>query len=47
MSLEEIAGLMLYSSHQSVPVRAGGYFVGTYNSKPFTAGETGSTDLTD
>ena len=29
LSVEEIAGLMLYSSHQSIPARAGGYFAGT------------------
>jgi beta-glucosidase len=47
LSLAEIAGLMLYSSHQSIPARAGGYFAGTYNGKPFKAGETDPTDLTD
>lgn len=47
LSIEEIAGLMLYSSHQSIPARAGGYFAGTYNGKPFKAGETDPTDLTD
>ena len=47
LSVEEIAGLMLYSSHQSVPARAGGYFSGTYGGKPFKAGETDPTDLTD
>ena len=47
LSIEQIAGLMLYSSHQSVPARAGGYFAGTYNSKPFKDGETDPTDLTD
>jgi len=30
LSIEEIAGLMLYSAHQSIPARAGGYFAGTY-----------------
>ncbi len=47
LSVEEIAGLMLYSAHQSIPARAGGYFAGTYNGKPFTKGETDPTDLTD
>lgn len=47
LSIEEIAGLMLYSSHQSIPARAGGYFAGTYNGKPFKAGETDPTELTD
>lgn len=47
LSVEEIAGLMLYSAHQSIPARAGGYFAGTYNGKPFKEGETDPTDLTD
>ncbi|MCU0471153.1 MAG: glycoside hydrolase family 3 protein [Arcicella sp.] len=47
LSIEQIAGLMLYSSHQSIPARAGGYFAGTYNGKPFKAGETDPTELTD
>lgn len=47
LSIEQIAGLMLYSSHQSIPARAGGYFAGTYNGKPYTEGETDPTDLTD
>ena len=47
LTVEQIAGLMLYSSHQSIPARAGGYFSGTYNGKPFKAGETDPTDLTD
>lgn len=47
MSLEEIAGLMLYSSHQSIPARSGGYFAGTYNGKTFSPGETDPSELTD
>ncbi len=47
LSVEQIAGLMLYSSHQSVPARPGGYFAGTYGGKPFKAGETDPSDLTD
>ena len=47
LSVEEIAGLMLYSSHQSVPARAGGYFAGTYKGKPFKEGETNPNELTD
>ncbi len=34
LSLEEIAGLMLYSPHQAVP-GMGGPFAGTYDGKPF------------
>lgn len=47
LSVAEIAGLMLYSAHQSVPARSGGYFAGTYGGKPYTEGETDPTDLTD
>ena len=47
LSIEEIAGLMLYSSHQSIPARAGGYFSGTYNGKPYEEGVTDPTELTD
>jgi beta-glucosidase len=47
LTVEEIGGLMLYSAHQSIPARAGGYFAGTYNGKPFKAGETDPTELTD
>jgi len=47
LTLEEIAGLMLYSSHQSVPARPGGYFAGTYDGKPFKDGETDPASLTD
>ena len=47
LSIKEITGLMLYSSHQSLPARAGGYFAGTYSGKPFKAGESDPSDLTD
>ncbi len=47
LSIEQIAGLMLYSRHQSIPARAGGYFAGTYGGKPFKQGETDATLLTD
>ena len=47
LTIEEIAGLMLYSSHQSIPARPRGYFSGTYNGKPYTEGETDPSDLTD
>jgi beta-glucosidase len=47
LSIEEIAGLMLYSAHQSLPARSTGYFAGTYKGKTFTAGETDPSDLTD
>ena len=47
LTIEEIAGLMLYSSHQSIPARSRGYFAGTYDGKPYTEGETEPSDLTD
>ena len=47
LSVEQIAGLMLYSRHQSIPARAGGYFGGTYNGKPFAKGETPPEALSD
>ncbi len=47
LSVEQIAGLMLYSAHQAIPARAAGQFGGTYNGKPFKAGEVDPTDLTD
>ncbi|WP_336515461.1 glycoside hydrolase family 3 protein [Pollutibacter soli] len=47
LKIEEIAGLMLYSAHQSVPARSSGYFSGTYNGAPFKPGETDPTELTD
>lgn len=35
MTVEQIAGLMLYSPHQMVPAMPGGPFPGTYHGKPF------------
>lgn len=47
LTVEQIAGLMLYSRHQSLPARAGGYFGGTYNGKPFPASGSKASDLSD
>lgn len=47
LTVEQIAGLMLYSSHQSIPARPEGYFAGTYNGKPYQEGETDPAELTD
>lgn len=47
LSIDQIAGLMLYSRHQSIPARSGGYFAGTYNGKPFAKGETPPEALSD
>lgn len=48
MSVEQMAGLMLYSAHQSVPARGRGRFGGaTYNGKSFEESGATSGDLTD
>jgi beta-glucosidase len=36
MTVEQIAGLMLYSGHQAIPAREFGFASGTYNGKPFS-----------
>jgi len=47
LSVEQMAGLMLYSGHQAIPAVPGGPFGGTYNSKPFKESGARSSDLTD
>ncbi len=47
MSVEQIAGLMLYSSHQSIPAASGGFGAGTYDGKPLTESGLQSSSLTD
>ncbi|MCR5351325.1 MAG: glycoside hydrolase family 3 C-terminal domain-containing protein [Bacteroidales bacterium] len=47
LSIEEIAGLMLYSGHQSVPGSAYGFGGATYGGKPFPESGAKSSDLTD
>lgn len=47
MSVEQIAGLMLYSRHQPVPAGARGPFAGTYNGKPFSESGANPSDLSD
>ena len=47
LSLEEIAGLMLFSPHQTVPFMPGGHFKGHYNGTEFVEGETDPASLTD
>ncbi len=48
LSVEQIAGLMLYSAHQAIPSGGGGPFgSSTYNSKPFKESGAKSSDLTD
>lgn len=45
MSVEQIAGLMLYSAHQSIP--AGGRRGGSYNGKPYAESGADPWDLSD
>jgi beta-glucosidase len=48
LSVEQIAGLMLYSGHQSVPAGSrGGFGGGTYNGKPLAESGAQPGDLTD
>lgn len=47
LSIAEIAGLMLYSKHQSIPAAEQGYFSGTYQGKPFSQSGAVPSDLTD
>jgi len=47
MSVEQIAGLMLYSRHQSVPVASAGMFAGTYQGKTFAESGKKASDLSD
>ncbi len=47
LSIEEIAGLMLYSPHQSIPAHESGFTSGTYAGKPFSESGCSTSDLTD
>jgi len=47
MSVEQIAGLMLYSRHQSIPAGSRGFFAATYNGKGFEESGAKASDLTD
>ena len=47
LSVEEIAGLMLYSKHQALPADVSGYRAGTYNGKLFPEANAKASDLTD
>lgn len=47
MSIEQIAGLMLYSSHQSVPSDGKGYGKGKYGGKSFAESGVDAWELTD
>ncbi|MDR0738209.1 MAG: glycoside hydrolase family 3 C-terminal domain-containing protein [Prevotellaceae bacterium] len=47
MSVEQIAGLMLYSGHQAIPAKEVGFAHGTYNGKPFSQSCANPWDLSD
>ena len=47
MSVEQIAGLMLYSRHQPIPAAAAGPFAGTYKGKIFAESGAKPFDLSD
>lgn len=47
MTLEQIAGLMLYSGHQSLPAASRGFMAGTYNGKAFEESGMAASDITD
>ena len=47
MTVEQIAGMMLYSRHQAIPAQERGMFVGTYKDKPFSASGAKASDLSD
>ncbi|MCR9083190.1 MAG: glycoside hydrolase family 3 protein [Cyclobacteriaceae bacterium] len=47
MSKEQIAGLMLYSSHQSIPANPQGFGAGTYGGKPLSESGMPSFSISD
>jgi beta-glucosidase len=47
LSIEQIAGLMLYSAHQSIPAGSNRFMGGTYNGKPFKESGAKASDLSD
>ena len=47
MSVEQIAGLMLYSRHQAVPAAPRGFTAATYGGKPFPESGAQPYDLSD
>ncbi|WP_209399766.1 glycoside hydrolase family 3 N-terminal domain-containing protein [Pseudozobellia sp. WGM2] len=47
MSLEDIAGLMLYSSHQSLPGASRGWGASSYDGKSFAESKAKASDLSD
>jgi beta-glucosidase len=47
MSIDQIAGLMLYSAHQAIPARSGRFGMATYNGKPYEESGARPYDLSD
>jgi beta-glucosidase len=47
MTVEQIAGLMLYSGHQAIPSNARGFAAGKYNGKAFKESGANAWDLSD
>lgn len=47
LSIEQIAGLMLYSGHQAIPALSGPFAKGTYQGKSFTDGGIDPSDVSD
>ncbi len=47
MTVEQIAGMMLYSRHQAIPAQERGMFGGTYKDKPFSTSGAKASDLSD
>ncbi|MCJ8011632.1 glycoside hydrolase family 3 protein [Paenibacillus sp. KQZ6P-2] len=47
MTVEQIAGLMLYSRHQAVPAASNGWFAATYNGKTYEESGAEPWELTD
>ncbi|WP_339315124.1 glycoside hydrolase family 3 N-terminal domain-containing protein [Paenibacillus sp. FSL R10-2734] len=47
MTIEQIAGLMLYSRHQSIPAHSSSWFSGTYNGKSYEESGAKPWELTD
>ncbi|MEH7481980.1 glycoside hydrolase family 3 N-terminal domain-containing protein [Neobacillus drentensis] len=47
MTIEQIAGLMLYSRHQAVPAGSKGWFAGTYGGRSYEESCANPWDLTD
>lgn len=47
MSVEQIAGLMLYSAHQAIPANPRGFGAGTYGGKPIDSSGMQPYDISD